>query len=61
MEWTLTPTDRGVGFTCPREECDGKLVLNLDLVKATRKQLSTKALLCPYCECVSLLPREVLR
>lgn len=55
--WKVVETDRGYGFQCPKTHCGGKLVLNLDLVKETRPQLGTRRLMCPYCECLSDLPK----
>lgn len=58
--WEIKPTERGVGFTCPR--CDGKVVVNVDEVKATRAPLSRQhSLICIYCECISLLPTPKVR
>lgn len=60
-KWKVTETDRGAGMTCPREQCGGKLVMNFGKLTKTRNRFNSHCMICPYCECVSLLPKDVTK
>lgn len=60
-EWTVADLPNGsVGCTCPVEKCGGKVVANPNQLKESRRNLGVHYMICPYCELMSPLPKEVL-
>lgn len=50
------PTERGIGLRCPRKECDGKFIINMEKLSKEKAERGIKTITCPYCSKVSLIP-----
>lgn len=58
--WSVKMLPNGsLGATCPRKPCGGKVVVNPDQLKQSRRYLSVGYMICPYCERMTPLPKEV--
>lgn len=55
-QYTATPTDRGVGLTCPRKDCGGRFLVNMEKLEGERRGKLWHTAPCPYCFRVNLLP-----
>lgn len=56
-EWRTKTLDRGTGCVCPRDECQGKVIVDAEQLAEDTKVKRVRSMVCPYCECVSLLPK----
>lgn len=56
-EYEVTPLDKGTGLTCPRGDCGGKFLVNLDMLRSMKSEAHIKGVCCPYCSRVSALPK----
>lgn len=59
-EWGVVTLGNGsLGCTCPREACGGKVLVNPNQLAASRRSLGVGYMICPYCEHMTPLPKEV--
>ena len=57
FEYIVHQTDKGVGLECPKPHCGGRMIVDIELLRETRRELGQKMVMCPYCECLSRVPK----